>query len=321
MNSWIYVTCSVILILLFRVYFVIARKYSIVDLPNHRTMHKGATIRGGGIVISIAIIIFSLLSETPGWMFSFGMILIASVGFLDDVIDLSSKIRFPAQVVSILFILADLEMFHLNLACLALIVIVAAGILNAYNFMDGINGMTGGYSLIVLFSLVFVNINVQYFISTSFLIVAILAVLTFNIYNFRNKAVCFAGDVGSLSVAFVVVYLLIKLIFESQQLGYLLFLTLYGIDTVFTIVQRLANKENIFEAHRKHLFQVIVRETDMPHLYMSAIYMFIQALINFMVILILPMPLENQMIYFGIALVILSLIYIGLKKRFTSETV
>jgi len=284
-------------------------------------MHKGATIRGGGIVISIAIIIFSLLSETPGWMFSFGMILIASVGFLDDVIDLSSKIRFPAQVVSILFILADLGMFHLNLACLALIVIVAAGILNAYNFMDGINGMTGGYSLIVLFSLVFVNINVQYFISTSFLIVAILAVLTFNIYNFRNKAVCFAGDVGSLSVAFVVVYLLIKLIFESQQLGYLLFLTLYGIDTVFTIVQRLANKENIFEAHRKHLFQVIVRKTDMPHLYMSAIYMFIQALINFMVILILPMPLENQMIYFGIALVILSLIYIGLKKRFTSETV
>ena len=320
MNNWYYLIYAFLLFALALIYFRIARKYNIVDIPNHRTMHEGATIRGGGIIIFFGILIFSLFYEVPGIYFIVGLTLTGITGFLDDLMDLSSKIRFPIQVVSMLLILIDLNMLGINIWILVAIVIIATGIMNAYNFMDGINGITGGYSLITLLSLVYVNTYIQNFIPNQFLFFIILALVVFNFFNFRNKAICFAGDVGSLSIAIIIIYLLIKLINETHELIYILFLTLYGIDTIFTIVQRIAMKENIFEAHRLHLFQVAVKKTGMPHLIMSLIFMVIQALINFMVILTIPMTAMQQVLYMIIMLFVLSVIYIGLKKKMMAES-
>lgn len=320
MNSWYYLIYAFLLFALSLIYFRIARKYNIVDIPNHRTMHEGATIRGGGIIIFFGIMIFSLFYEVPGIYFTLGLALTGITGFLDDLIDLSSKIRFPIQVISMLLILIDLNMLGINTWILVAIVIIATGIMNAYNFMDGINGITGGYSLITLLSLVYINTYIQNFIPNQFLFFTILALFVFNFFNFRNKAICFAGDVGSLSIAFIIIYLLIKLINETHELIYILFLTLYGIDTIFTIVQRIAMKENIFEAHRFHLFQVAVKKTEMSHLIMSLIFMVAQALINFMVILTIPMTSMQQVIYMMIMLFVLSIIYIGLKKKMMAES-
>lgn len=148
MNNWLYIVHAFFLIGSFLIYFKIAHKYQIVDLPNHRTMHEGATIRGGGIVIYIAVALFSLVLKNPGYYFVAGLTVLGITGFLDDLLDLSSKIRFPVQVLSVVLILAELNLFELNWFWLLIFIILATGTLNAFNFMDGINGMTGGYGMI-----------------------------------------------------------------------------------------------------------------------------------------------------------------------------
>ncbi len=320
MNSWLYFVYAFFIIAAFLIYFKIARKYNIVDLPNHRTMHDGATIRGGGFVIFIAVALVSFLFEYPGYYFVAGLTILGITGFLDDLLDLSGKVRFPLQMVSIVLILAELNLFELNLIFLFIVIILATGTLNAYNFMDGINGMTGGYSLVALISLIFVNNYVYNFIANDFLFFFLLSLVIFSFFNFRKKAICFAGDVGSLTIAYIIVYLVLKLISESQQVGFVLLLTLYGIDTIFTIVQRILKKENIFEAHRLHLFQVAVSKTSMSHLRMSGIYMLIQLIMNSLLILIIQMEFRCQMIYFGAMLLVLSVFYMVVKRKLINST-
>lgn len=315
MSSWFYILYIGLLFALALFYFKVARKYRIVDLPNHRTMHEGATIRGGGIIIFLGVLAFSLFMDTPGYYFAAGLALTGITGFLDDIMDLSSNLRFPLQVISIFLILAEIDLFSSNVWILLFIIIIATGILNAYNFMDGINGITGGYSLITILTMVYVNNYIHHFTENSFLVIIILTLLVFNFFNFRIKAVCFAGDVGSLSIAFIIIYLLLKLIVETQQLIYILFLTVYGIDTIFTIIQRIAKKENIFEAHRLHLFQVLVSKLKIQHLYITALYIVIQSMINFAVISAVPMNGQKQIIYMGILLSVLTMIYFVIKRK------
>lgn len=159
------------------------------------------------------------------------------------------------------------------------------------------------------------------FIKNDFLFLFLLALMVFNLFNFRKKAVCFAGDVGSLAIAYIIIYLVIKLISETLQPGFILFLTLYGIDTIYTIVQRILKKENIFEAHRLHLFQVAVSNTGMSHLQMSGVYMFIQLVINSLVILIIQMNFNHQLVYSALMLLLLSVFYIIVKRKLINNAV
>ncbi|NJN27369.1 MAG: UDP-GlcNAc--UDP-phosphate GlcNAc-1-phosphate transferase [Cyclobacteriaceae bacterium] len=315
MDNLIYLLFVLLLFAGYLAYFVIARRFQIVDMPNHRTMHDGATIRGGGVVLFLGMAVGAMGMDDIGLWFLGGLIIIALTGFLDDMYNLSGKIRLPLQVLSVLCIFLELELFGIGFFILFFAIVVAAGTLNAYNFMDGINGMTGGYSLVVVGTLLYVNGFMYEFIDNSFLVFFTLALLVFSFYNFRKKAVCFAGDVGSLSIAFIVVYLLIRLIADTHQFVYILLLTVYGIDTIFTIVQRIARKENIFDAHRLHLFQVIVSKTKMPHLRMSLIYMVIQLLVNVILLSMLPLPQHLQVLGSIGLLLVLSVIYIVIKKK------
>ena len=319
MTNLIYIFYLLLLFALSWGYFKIARKYEIVDLPNHRTMHSDATIRGGGIVIFVGVLVHSLFLKEPSYYFAMGLCLIGITGFLDDLIDLSSKIRLVFQVLSMLFIVAELSMWSHNIFIIGLVVLIGVGVLNAYNFMDGINGITGGYSFVTILTLAYVNNYIHVFVPNEFLFFMLISLLVFNFFNFRKRAVCFAGDVGSLSIAFIVIYLITKLVDATNQLVYILFLTLYGIDTIFTLIQRLALKENIFEAHRLHLFQVGISKTGGSHLYMSLIYIVVQIIINIIVIITIPMTILDQMLYLGILLSILSLVYIRLKRKLMPE--
>lgn len=321
MDSRLYLVFAILLFVASLMYFKVARIYKIVDHPNHRTMHEDATIRGGGIVILLSVTLFSLSIADPGYYFIAGMTILGITGFLDDLVDLSGKVRFPLQVLSVILILLELDLTGLNIFWLFLIVILATGAINAFNFMDGINGMTGGYGLVTVVSLIYVNNFVTHFTSNEFLYFFLLSLMVFVFYNFRKRAVCFAGDVGSLTVAFIIIYLIIKLVIETQQFVFILFLTLYGIDTIFTIIQRILNKENIFEAHRSHLFQVIVSKTGMPHLRMSGVYMVIQAIINLLVILIMQMNFTLQLIYSGIMLLTLSVFYFIIKNKMIKKAI
>jgi UDP-N-acetylmuramyl pentapeptide phosphotransferase/UDP-N-acetylglucosamine-1-phosphate transferase len=261
-------------------YFRIARKYNIIDKPNLRSSHFSITIRGGGIIFWLAGVVYSVLNLPESLYFLVGLTLICSISFWDDVSSLPNRIRLFAHFAAIGIFLYGLDLFTIlpwGLTVFAFILFV--GILNAYNFMDGINGLTGLYSLSVLISLQYVNYKMIPFTNPDFIYYAILSCLVFLFFNFRKRAKCFAGDVGSMAISFWIVALLLQLMIKDRDFTWLVFLAVYGVDTICTILHRLFLRQNIFSAHRLHFYQVLTNEWGISHLKVSVNYAFIQLLI------------------------------------------
>ena len=257
-------------------YFKIADHYNIIDHPNERSSHSEVTIRGGGIIYLFAALV-AIILHPEFWMPILGLFIIGIISFVDDRITLSGKIRilFHLAAVTCLFLFLDIFTILPWWATIMLYVLVI-GIINAYNFMDGINGITGAYSIVVLAGLQYVNYEVVNFIQPDLIWLPILASLVFLFFNFRKRAKCFAGDVGSVTAAFWIIFLLLKLILLTQNYAYVLFLAVYGVDTVLTIIHRLKLKQNIFDAHRLHFYQILANEQKWPHLIVSSIYALLQ---------------------------------------------
>ena len=320
-----YIFVTLLLFAFLIMYFKIADKYNIIDKPNHRSAHTEITLRGGGVIFPIAFLLFlgsqiiqqkSLISLQNYSIFGIGLLAICIISFIDDILDLSSKIRLVFHFISVSLLLYFINAFQLlPIWAIPILFIMIIGILNAYNFMDGINGMTGLYSLVVLGSLLYVNQNIIKFTDKNFIVYPILACLVFLFFNFRKKAKCFMGDIGSMGISFWVLGLLGLLIIKTQELKYLLFLTVYGVEVVLTILERLILKENIFEAHRRHLYQLFSNEKKVSHLVVSAIYAFLQLLINVIVIL-LDLPI--WLIFASIIIPIL-IIYLVIKTNIKKE--
>lgn len=253
-------------------YFKVADHYNIIDHPNERSSHTLVTIRGGGIIFLFAALI-DLIMYPEYWMPILGLFIIGIISFVDDRITLSSKIRivFHLAAVTLLFLFLGLFTSFSWWVVIGLYVFVI-GIINAYNFMDGINGITGLYSLVVLGGIQYVNYKVTSFVEPDLIWFPILASLVFLYFNFRKKAKCFAGDVGSVSIAFWIIFLLLKLIMVTENYSYILFLGVYGVDTVLTILHRLKLKHNIFDAHRLHFYQILANDQGWSHLWVSSIY-------------------------------------------------
>lgn len=150
--------------------------------------------------------------------------------------------------------------------------------------MDGINGITGLYTLVVMGSLLFVNGKIQFFTDASFIKYSMIACLVFLFFNYRKKAKCFAGDIGSIAIAFWIIYLVLKLILATETVIWLLFLAVYGVDVIYTILHRLYLKQNIFEAHRLHLYQVLSNEYKIQHRIVAVYYAVAQIIISTVVI-------------------------------------
>lgn len=294
------------------IYFKIAEHYNIVDEPNYRSSHKYRTIRGGGIIFYLAVFMYFLFYGLSYPQFALGLTLIAIISFLDDIKTLDSKLRLLIHFSSILLMLYDCGIFSLPWYYALIALIVSTGIINAYNFMDGINGMTGGYSLVLMASFWYINNYIFHFIDNIFIFVISSSLLIFIIYNFRNRAKCFAGDVGSVSIAFINVFLLSKLIIDTQDWSYLIILILYGVDTILTILHRIILKENIFKAHRKHMYQIMSNELHFSHIYVSVIYIIIQTIIMFGYFLFR----SYSILYFLCSAILLSLFYILFMKRY-----
>ncbi|WP_235964529.1 MraY family glycosyltransferase [Pedobacter gandavensis] len=257
-------------------YFKIADHYNIIDHPNERSSHSEITIRGGGIIYLLAALI-TLIMHTEFWMPILGLFIIGIISFADDRITLSGRVRvvFHLAAVTLLFLfLGVFQIFPIWMSIILYILVI--GIINAYNFMDGINGITGAYSIVVLGGLQYVNYEVVNFIQPDLIWLPILASLVFLFFNFRKKAKCFAGDVGSVTVAFWIIFLLLKLILLTDNYVYVLFLAVYGVDTVLTIIHRLKLKQNIFDAHRLHFYQILANEQKWPHLIVSSVYALLQ---------------------------------------------
>lgn len=272
---------GVVLVVLMLLYFKLATRYSIIDKPNDRSSHITPTIRGGGIIFPVSVTMFGVFSCFEYAYLIVAVSFLAIVSFLDDIKDLPRSIRFGVHLLATALILIGSGAVSLPIVLVACAVVYVVGTLNAFNFMDGINGITGFYSLAALLPLYIVTDSL---VSQQLIVFVVLAVLIFLFFNSRTKARCFAGDVGSLSIAAIVCYLLVQHFVQTEDYSFLAFISLYLVDTGCTIIQRLYSGEKIFEAHRKHLFQVLSNELRINHLVVATIYGLCQLAINMLLI-------------------------------------
>lgn len=300
------------LVVLFTVeilYFKIADHYNIIDKPNHRSSHTIITIRGGGIIFPISLLLYSIFKGFSYPYFLIGLLLISFISFLDDIKELNNKVRILFHLVAVTLLFLQTGMFALPFYLILLALIFVIGTINAVNFMDGINGITGSYGLITLFSLYYINLFTVSFTDGNILLISIISILVFNFFNFRKKAKCFAGDVGSVSIAFIIVFFLLQLIIKSGNVIYLLLLLLYGLDTISTIVFRIIRKENIFKAHRSHFYQYLVNEKKQTHLSVALLYAVVQVVFN----LILVFLLKNSIVASILFLVVIFIVFMSIR--------
>jgi len=275
----IYILLFTILAIVIRVYIQIATQLNIVDKPNNRSSHTKVTVRGGGIIFPISALCWFLYSGFQFPLLFTGLIIISAISFWDDLSQVSPKLRLAVHIAAMLLLFTEIQLHQLPWWSWIPALIISAGTINAYNFMDGINGITSGYSLSVLTGIWIVNNYQVDFISNELIYFMMISTVVFSFFNFRTKAKCFAGDVGSISMAYIIVFLLAKLIIQSGNWLYILFLCIYGVDTVFTIIHRIIQKEDIFAPHRKHLYQLLVNELKISHLKVAALYSFLQLVI------------------------------------------
>lgn len=299
-----YIYLFIFLLLVAVVYFRIADWFNIIDKPNERSSHTVVTIRGGGVVFYIAMLAYVIWSGFQFPYFFLGLSLMATISFLDDVFTLSNKLRILAHLLAVSCMLYQLNLFHYPWYSIVTAIFVVIGIVNAYNFMDGINGITTAYSFVVLLLLWMTNQH-HHFIDPNYFYFIGIGNLIFFLFNFRNKAKCFAGDVGSVSISFILLFALFLLLQQTQNLIYLLFLAVYGIDVVITIAIRLIKGENIFQAHRSHLYQYLANEVGVNRLLIATLYALLQLGIGYAVIQIAS---SSRQIQWGFALVVLLLL-------------
>lgn len=307
----IYTVIFLLLICLEVVYFRIADRFNIIDKPNQRSSHTAITLRGGGIIFLIGAWIHAPFFGLNYPWFLLGVTLIGLVSFVDDIHSLPDSSRLVIQFVAMFMTFYQFGILNFHDWWMVIIaLIVCVGIINAYNFMDGINGITGGYSLAVLLPLIYLNTTID-FIDQSFLYVIGLSLLVFCIFNFRKRAKCFAGDVGSISIAFLLLFAIGKLILKTEDFSYIVFLAVYGADAVLTICHRIQLHENLGEAHRKHAYQLMANELKIPHVIVSSLYMAMQLILSAGLIF-LPI---NHYVYLGAVLVILAASYLLFMKK------
>lgn len=307
----IYLLSSIILIFSILIYFKIAEKYNIVDIPNERSSHTTRIIRGGGIIFPIAVIIWFILSGFTDYFFFLGFLLISIISFSDDIFNLQQYQRLLGQFISVYLLLLQINIIILPDWIWIVCFILITGWINAFNFMDGINGLSVFYTGVSLAIFYWIPELLEYRTLIKFIA---LPVLIFGFFNIRKQAITFLGDVGSVSIGFLLSYLMLVLLIETHRWEYIIFFSVYGIDSVLTICQRIFLRENIFLPHRRHFYQYLVNEKHWSHLVVSVLYAVLQGIISLILVLfIIPHPLSSILsISF---LTVLGLIYLILKYQ------
>ena len=306
-------------------YFKIADKFNIIDKPNERSSHSSIVLRGGGVIFSLAMVVWAVMVAVQGeWSvvveylpFLVGLLLVAGVSFWDDVKSLPDSVRLVVQFGAMALMFWSMGIMHWDMWWIVLVaLIVCVGATNVINFMDGINGITAGYALAVLFPLMLLNRDLV-FVDSSFLIVAVMGVLVFCIFNFRpkGKAKCFAGDVGSIAIAFIMLFAIGRLVVMTQDVTYLILLLVYGVDGCLTICHRILLHENLGEAHRKHAYQLMANELKIGHVKVSLLYMAMQLVVSLGFIYLCPDSAAAHWGYLLGATLVLAVAYVLFKKK------
>ncbi len=322
----LYIIIAVLLFVAELIYFRIADKFNIVDKPNERSSHSAVVLRGGGVIFLVAAWVWGAFFGFPYPWFLAGMTLVAGVSFVDDIRSLPDSVRLVAQFAGAALAIYQLDMLHWELWWMvALAFVVYVGASNVINFMDGINGITAGYSLAVIAMLTLVNDGVfpaaagmANFVDADLLYVMVMALAVFCFFNFRpkGKAVCFAGDVGSVGIAFVLLFVLGKAVMVTGDVTWFVFLLVYGVDGCCTIVHRIMLHENLGAAHRKHAYQIMANELKIGHVKVASLYMAMQLVVSLGFVCLCPDDVLCHWLYLAGATVLLVLVYVVFMKKY-----
>ena len=274
----------IIVILLFLAelfYFRIADRCNIIDNPNERSSHTKVTLRGGGIIFYFGAFAYFLTSGFEYPWFLLALTLVTFISFVDDIKSTGQMTRLLFHFSAMAMMFYQWGLFSLSWWWIVIALIVCTGIINAYNFMDGINGITGGYSLVILAALAYINKEVVTFVEADFIYTVICSVLVFCFFNFR----------------------------------WIVLLSVYGVDSVLTIIHRLMLHENIGLPHRKHLYQIMANELKIPHVIVSLAYMTIQ---TFIIVGYIYYQQYGYIFLIG-CILLLSVIYVLFMKKYFSR--
>jgi len=276
-----------------------------IDIPNHRSSHRKPIPKGGGIGILAAFLLLSMLTRIP-LLFSASVSIISLFGLLGDRRDISPRLRLTVQFICAL--LAVLVYFDRDSAgtleyfLLPVWIFFIVGTANFYNFMDGINGIaaiTGAVAFgFLAFFLHLENLEPSFGIISASLAFGCLGFLPFNI----PRARVFMGDVGSILLGFVFAVIVFRI--TDSILDFLCFSSLlfpFYIDELSTMVIRLKNGENLTQAHRLHLYQIVANEKKMAHWKVSLLYGLLQCIVAIGVFSLKPMGIMAVLLFLFLA--------------------
>lgn len=322
---WGYISIAVILLVAELIYFKIADHFNIVDKPNERSSHSRIVLRGGGVIFTLSIIAWAIMMAVQGVQvvqsylpFLVGLLMVAGISFVDDIHSLPDSLRMAVQIVAFLLMFWSLGMMQWSMWwVIPIALFFCVGATNIINFMDGINGITAGYGLAMLIPILLLNTNMA-FMEQSYLIVAIIGILVFSYFNMRpkGKAKCFAGDVGSIAIAFIILFALGKLMLATGDVTYIVFFLWYGVDGAMTIFHRIMLHENLGQAHRKHAFQLMSNELKMGHVTVTMIYTIGQLAVSLGFIYLCPDTVLAHWIYLVVAGLVLAGAYVVFMKKY-----
>ena len=313
-----YIIIAAVLVVAELVYFRIADKCNIIDKPNERSSHTRVVLRGGGIIFTIGLWIWSIWSGFEYPCFLAGVTLAAGVSFIDDIHSLPDSLRLVVQFASMFLVFQEIGLLHWDMWWIVPIALIAAvGGTNIFNFMDGVNGITAGYSLAMLIPITMANRSMA-FVEESYMIVTIIGVLVFSLFNFRprGKAKCFAGDVGSIGMALILVFCVGRLMLVTGDITWIVLFLVYGVDGVLTICHRIMLHENLGQAHRKHAYQLMANELKMSHVTVSLIYMGLQLAVSLGYMYLIPNTIVAHWIYLVTAALVLAVAYVLFKMKY-----
>lgn len=308
MEIIIYVLLFAVLFFVEKAYIVWAQSKGIEDNPGERSSHKELTVRGGGFLFFLTVLGYWVYSGFSYPYFFAALSVLSIVSFIDDLYNLSPRTRLVCQVVAMALLVSQITTSSVGI--IMALIVLSTGVVNLVNFLDGINGMLCGVSLVILGELLYIDDVLIHFIDPHFIICVLVADLVFCCYNFKTKAECFAGDVGSMSMGLILFFLIIKLVWVSDDFRWFVLLSVFLVDGGLTIVHRILLRENIFLPHRKHAYEIMVNELHVSHLKVSFLYIVIQVSVSVWYILF------PTMTSFIAAFLILCSLYLGFMIKF-----
>ena len=297
-------------------YIMIAKKLQLTDVPSARSSHRDITITGAGFIFPIAFFLpLALTGEFIHYRSTIaGLLLISLVSFADDLKSVHPVIRVTVQVIAVSLLLWQTGgLFKMKTWQIVPGFILVVGIINSYNFMDGINGMNALYSLSMISVIAIIRLSGILFLPVPEVFYSLIAsLLAFSLFNVRKKALCFSGDIGSISIAYIVSLMIIQVMIATDSAVWILLFGVYGLDSVGTIVLRLIRGEKVWMPHRTHFYQYLVNERKWPHVRVSALYAVMQFVLSIILYTIGFLP---ALILYGVYI----LVYIYIRLRWEGK--